>query len=38
MFGWILKTNWDIDRISRAYRMKKKKDASLCLDEEAKLR
>jgi hypothetical protein len=37
MFGWITKTDWNIDRIMEFYRRRRLKHASIGLDCEAML-
>lgn len=37
MFGWILKTDWDIDRIIEVYRRRRIQRAAIGLDMEAEL-
>ena len=37
MFGWILKTDWDIDKVMETYQKHRSETASIGLDVEARL-
>ncbi len=37
MFGWILKTDWDIERVAEAYRRRRLRRDAVTLDAEASL-
>jgi len=37
MFGWILKTDWNIDEVMDSYKRRRIEDASVGLDMEARI-